>query len=314
VLRDVQVNRYPDPACAELKEDLKLLMGVDPRHQVVLGNGSDEIILMLAQALGGPDRCFMSPEPSFVMYRLIAAMNGLAYEGVPLEATDFSLHASTAIRAIEDRQPAVVFVANPNNPTGNIHDLDTLGQLAEVCPGILVIDEAYAPFTDVTAAELVEEYSNVLIMRTVSKMGLAGLRLGYLFGDEGWIGELEKVRLPYNINVLTQISARFALDNKPVFDRQAEQICSSRSRLYSSLSRVAGLSVWPSEANFILFRVEQGTSGRVFEALKQQNILIKSLDGSHPLLRNCLRVTVGSEEENRRFVAAMADIMAEDAG
>lgn len=305
------LNRYPDPAATTLKQIMRQALDIPDDKGLILGNGSDEIILMLAQALGGKGRCFLSVEPTFVMYRMIAAMNGLAYEGVSLQAQDFSLNLDLTIKAIQDKQPAVVFIANPNNPTGNIHDLDTLREIARVCPGLLVIDEAYAPFTDISATSLVDEFNHVLVMRTLSKMGLAGLRLGYLFGNREWIDELEKVRLPYNINTLSQISAAFALKNKIVFDEQARLICLSRQRLLDDLNQLEGLTAWPSEANFILFRVEQGGAGKVFAALKQKHILIKSLDGGHPLLKACLRVTVGSEPENATFIQSMVEIMAE---
>lgn len=313
-VQEAELNRYPDSGAGRLKQTIRLFLDLPKSTGLILGNGSDEIIQMLALAFGGQDSCFMSVEPTFVMYRIIAEMSGLAYECVNLKDKDFSLDLSATVQAIKEIQPAVVFIATPNNPTGNIHDLDDLRQLAQACPGVMVIDEAYAPFTDMTAEALLDEFSHVLIMRTVSKMGLAGLRLGYLMGDAGWIDEIEKVRLPYNINVLTQCTAVFALENKAVFDDQAELIRFARADLYASLSELPDLTVWPSEANFILFRTDAAESLKVFEALKQKGILIKSLDAGHDLLQNCLRVTVGTDEENRCFIAALKEILAEGVG
>jgi len=309
VMQSAALNRYPDPGAEALKLALRQSSDIPADAQLILGNGSDEIIQMLALALGGAAGGFLSPEPGFVMYRLIAAMNGLPYTGVALNSEDFSLDLPATVQAIHDQQPAVVFIANPNNPTGNIHSLQQLREIAAVCPGLLVIDEAYAPFTDMSAAALVSEYDHVLVMRTVSKMGLAGLRLGYLFGNPAWLEQLEKVRLPYNINVLTQLSASFALEHHSVFDQQAGLIRQSRTALYQQLSAMSELTVWPSEANFILFRAQSCAATAVFTALKDEGILIKLLDGAHPLLEDCLRVTVGTQEENQRFVEALTSIL-----
>jgi histidinol-phosphate aminotransferase len=247
----------------------------------------------------------MSVEPAFVMYRMIALMNGLQYISVDLRAEDFSIDMPATLSMIEAKQPAVVFVANPNNPTGNVHTLDELREIASVTPGVLVIDEAYAPFTDVTALPLLKEYSHVLIMRTVSKMGMAGLRLGYLLGDRKWIDELDKVRLPYNINVLSQHAAEFALSHHELFDQQAEYIRADRQLMTDSLKAMPLIKIWPSEANFLLFRVPAGMGSNVHASLKQQGVLIKSLSGGHLNLQDCLRVTVGTHEENQRFLSAL---------
>jgi len=235
-LRSVDINRYPDPTANELKKTMYHHLALPDQAGLILGNGSDEIIQMLALAFGGEGRAFMSLEPAFVMYRMIAQMNGLQYINIDLRAEDFSIDMPNTLAMIEAQQPAVVFVANPNNPTGNIHTLDELREIARVAPGILVIDEAYVPFTETTALPLLQEFSHVLIMRTISKMGMAGLRLGYLLGDEKWVGELDKVRLPYNINVLSQHAARFALQHHELFDQQAEQIRLDRQLMFESLA------------------------------------------------------------------------------
>ncbi|TNF92897.1 MAG: histidinol-phosphate transaminase, partial [Gammaproteobacteria bacterium] len=305
LLAQVEINRYPDPAANELKVELRRAFALPDTSGLMLGNGSDELIQILVQALGGHERTILAPEPSFVMYRLIAAMNGMRYVGVNLQDKNFALDLPSLLRAIDKHQPALVFIANPNNPTGNIHSLHQLRELADHCPGLLIIDEAYAPFTDITALSLVDEFAHVMVMRTVSKMGLAGLRLGYMIGNTQWIEQLEKVRLPYNINALTQVSAKFALKHKSVLDEQARQICRDREMLLQSLSDFTGVTAFSSQANFILFRVIEGSGVSVFETLKSEGVLIKNLHGTHPALSNCLRVTVGTPEENQAFTKAL---------
>ena len=307
-LKSIAINRYPDPAATQLKQRMRERLAL-PVGGLLLGNGSDELIQMLAVAFGGEGRTFMSVAPSFVMYRLIAMMNGIAYHEAALKPTDFSLDMKKTIAAIHAHQPSVVFIANPNNPTGNLHPLAALRELAAVCPGLLVIDEAYAPFTDVTAMPLLAEFGNVLIMRTLSKMGLAGLRLGYLCGNSDCIDPLDKVRLPYNINVLTQAAVQFALDNKAIFDTQATRIRHDRQLLTQRLAAITAVTPWPSDANFILFRVAGHDATEVYQSLKDRAILIKNLNATHPALHQCLRVTVGTAEENTAFITALADIL-----
>jgi len=308
VLRDVQVNRYPDPASAELKEDLKLLMGVDPACGVLLGNGSDEIIQIMAMALAQPGRTILAPEPSFVMYRMIATFCGMEYRGVPL-AADFELDLDATLQAIAETQPALVFLAQPNNPTGNLFDLDAVRQVCAATPGLVVIDEAYMAFTDRHHLGLMAEFENVVIMRTLSKMGLAGLRLGMLFGATQWLDEFEKVRLPYNINVLTEASAKFALNHFDVMKAQTMELRANRTELQAALQNLPFDHIWPSQANFILARTAAGQARTVFERLKEAGVLIKCLDGAHPQLRDCLRFTVGTADENRLLLQALHGAM-----
>ena len=305
--RTLDVNRYPHPQAPALKEQLRVAMGVPEGAELLLGNGSDEIIQMIALALAGPERTVLTVEPGFVMYRMIAVFAGMRYCGVPLRAADFALDLPALREAIERYRPAVVFIAQPNNPTGNRFDEAALVEVIEAAPGLVVIDEAYAPFTDASLLPRLGEWPNLLVMRTVSKMGLAGLRLGYLAGPAEWLNELDKVRLPYNINVLTQRAAELALRHKPVLDAQTGAIRAERGRLQAVLAAIDGVTPFPSEANFILLRVPHGRARVVFEGLRARGILIKSLDGAHPLLADCLRVTVGTPEENVAFVAALRE-------
>jgi histidinol-phosphate aminotransferase len=311
LIRDTDVNRYPDPQAQELTARLRDCMQIPGNAGILLGNGSDEIIQMLALALGGQGRTVLSVEPSFVMYRMIAAFSGLEYVGVPLTTDDFALDESAMLAAIEEYEPALLFLAYPNNPTGNLFDLAAIERIIRAAPGLVVIDEAYAPFTDATFLPRLGEFDNMVVMRTVSKMGLAGLRLGLLAGPQAWIEQIDKTRLPYNINVLTQLSADFALRHKAVFDAQTESIRSMRGELMAAFDAMPGITPSPSEANFILLKTPAGIATRLFEALKAQGVLIKNLDGGHPMLTDWLHVTVGTAEENRTMLAAFGKALDE---
>jgi histidinol-phosphate aminotransferase len=310
VLRDVSLNRYPDPSPAGLKASMAEAMGVpldkESGMDVLLGNGSDELIQMIALTLAQPGRVVLAPEPSFVMYKMIATFTGMDYVGVPL-ASDFGLDVDAMLAAIEQHQPAVVFLAYPNNPTGNLFDRDAVKAVIEASPGLVVVDEAYHAFAgDSFMGELGTgngKYDNLVVMRTVSKMGLAGLRLGLLAGPTEWLNEFDKTRLPYNINVLTQVSAEFALTHREVLDGQTQQICVDRELLAAELSALDGVTSFPSRANFILFRVNDARA--VFDSLKAQGVLIKNMGAVEGPLVNCLRVTVGTADENTAFLEAL---------
>lgn len=303
-LRAVSLNRYPDPGARVLKERLRDCMGVPADQEILLGNGSDELIQMIALAVARPGRVVLAPEPSFVMYRLIATLAGMEYAGVPLDA-DFQLDMAAMRAAIETRQPAVIFLAYPNNPTGNLFQAGDVETILEAAPGLVVVDEAYAPFTDSSFLDRLGRHDNLLVLRTVSKMGLAGLRLGLLIGGADWLGEIDKTRLPYNINVLTQASGEFALRHVEVLEEQARRIRADRTALLTALAELPGLEVFPSDANFILFRVPAGRGQELFDAIRQQGVLIKNLSGAGGVLADCLRVTVGKPEENEAFLRAL---------
>ncbi len=309
LIASTDVNRYPDPGASQLKQRLHAAMNIPADMSLILGNGSDEIIQMIAMALAGPGRTVLSVEPGFVMYRMIAVFCGMQYVGVPLKPEDFSLDMDALLQAIEEHQPAVIFLAYPNNPTGNLFDKQQLLEIIEAAPGLVVIDEAYAPFTDESFIPLLGRYPNLLVMRTVSKMGLAGLRLGLLAGPSAWLDEFDKVRLPYNINVLTQKSADFALRHQQVFDRQTTDIRLQRKHMAGVLSAMAGVQVYVSDANFILIRLMPGTAESVFSGLKSRGILVKMLSGSQPVLQDCLRITVGTEAENSLFLKTLAELI-----
>lgn len=307
-LRNVHLNRYPDPNGGQVKQRLRDVMQIPASQDIVLGNGSDELIQLLALAVSAPGKTLLTIEPGFAMYRQIAQVTELSYQAVALTA-DFELDMPELLAQIDQQQPALIFLAQPNNPTGNLFGEDKIRQVIEAAPGLVVIDEAYTPFTDADYLPLLEDYNNVLVMRTLSKAGLAGLRLGLLVGHPRWIAELEKIRLPYNIGVLTQASAEFALQHYDVLRQQTTLIRQERANLYSGLSAIDELTVWKSEANFILFRTRPGKARAVFDALREHRILIRCLDGAHPLLADCLRVTVGSAAENAAFLAELKNVL-----
>ena len=319
LLSKVELNRYPDPSADRLKHVLREAMLIPSGMDIMLGNGSDELIQIIAMAVSGnapvkesdvedsgnkKKRCIMAPEPSFVMYKMIAAYTDMDYVGVPLNQ-DFGLDCQSMLAAIEQHQPAVLFLAYPNNPTGNLFNEDDIDNIIEACDGIVVIDEAYHAFADSTYMDKLSRYHNLFVMRTVSKMGLAGLRLGLLAGHPEWLDEFEKVRLPYNINSLTQMSVEFAMQHQDVLNAQTEQICIDRGALLQQLDEIIGITPFPSKANFILFRVPVGRADEIFDALKEGGVLIKKLHGSSEPLQDCLRVTVGSPDENAAFIAGL---------
>ena len=296
------LNRYPDPTARALKVRLRQAMQIPDAMEILLGNGSDELIQMLALAVNKPGAVLLGVEPSFVMFRMIATFVGLRYVGVPLTA-DFGLDLSALQEAIRAHRPALTFLAYPNNPTGNLFDAASVERVVEVSPGLVVVDEAYHAFAGRSLLPQLARHPNLLVMRTLSKLGLAGLRLGLLIGRVEWLAELDKLRLPYNINVLTQTVAECVLSRGDLLEKQAAAIRSERARVLGRLAALHGIRPFPSDANFILFRVANANT--VFATLKAHGILIKNVSGSHPMLAECLRVTVGTPEENERFLEAL---------
>ncbi len=303
-VKAAQINRYPDPSAAKLTAILRDYMGVPEGNSIILGNGSDEIIQIMAMAVAAPDRMIMAPEPGFVMYKMIATFAGMNYLGVPLQ-DDFSLDMPAMLRAIKEHQPAIIFLAYPNNPTGNLFAEEDIVEIVKAAEGLVVIDEAYHPFACTSFMSRLGEFDNLLVMRTVSKMGLAGLRLGLLAGSPKWLNEFDKVRLPYNINILTQVTAEFALQHAEVFEQQAALIREQREWLLLQLAEIEQFEVFPSRANFILLRVKQGDAQAIFESLMQQGVLIKNLHPAGGALSQCLRLTVGTPQENQAMLEAL---------
>jgi histidinol-phosphate aminotransferase len=310
-LSNLEVNRYPDPSCAELKDRIAELLKIEvlskesgQELQILLGNGSDEIIQILAMALATEDRGVLSVEPSFVMYRMISTFVGVPYHGVELNDR-FELDIASLLAAIAAHKPALIFLAVPNNPTGNLFDLADIEAVVQAATGLVVLDEAYMAFTDSDLLSFAAKYPNVVVMRTFSKVGLAGLRLGFLVGSKYWVEQLEKLRLPYNINVLTQASTALAIEHYDTLAEQSMALRAARSNLIAELEQIANITVFPSEANFVLVRCAENDARAVFESMKGLGVLIKCLDGGHPLLKGCLRLTVGSPAENATMLSAL---------
>lgn len=307
-LKACPINRYPDPEAKTLAIALRRANGIPEQAALLLGNGSDEIIQILMMALN-PNATVMAPEPGFVMYKQVAQSLGLHYQGVPLLADSFELDMPAMRTAIHETQPALIFIAYPNNPTGNLFDAEAIKELLAIAPGLVVVDEAYAPFADASFIGELGHYPNLLVMRTVSKLGLAGLRLGFLAGDAQIVEQLHKVRLPYNINCLTQLTVGFALDHGAFLLEQTQTLRDQRALVFQALQAMKDVYAYPSAANFILFRTLDRAANEIFASLKSQGVLIKNLSPQGGLLNNCLRVTIGKPEENQAFLSALSSAL-----
>lgn len=301
----VAVNRYPGEGPARLREALARHAGLPAGCALTLGNGSDELIDMLSVACMKPDATVLAPLPGFVMYEMSAKLRGLRFVGVPL-AADFELDEDAMLAAIERHRPALTYIGYPNNPTANLFDEAIVDRIVEAVgrqQGFVVIDEAYQPFASRSWMPRLAAHPHVLVMRTLSKFGLAGVRLGYLCGHAALIDEIDKVRPPYNVGALNAEAALFALEHADEYARQAAVLRSERSRLLQALAAMPGVQPYPSEANMILVRVPD--SRQAFDGLKARGVLVKHIAGLHPLLANCLRLTVGTPDENRQMLEAL---------
>jgi histidinol-phosphate aminotransferase len=297
-----EVNRYPDPSAPGLKAALRETMGIPAACEVLLGNGSDEIIAIATLALARPGAVVLAVEPSFVMYRMNAGFAHCRYESVSLRA-DFTLDVEAVLARIAETAPALVWLAYPNNPTGNLYPDADIERIIRAAPGLVVVDEAYNIFAGRSFMGRVVDFPNLMVMRTVSKIGLAGVRLGYAAAHPDWIRELDKVRPPYNVSVLAQAAGEVLLRHTAVFDDQAARIRAERAELADHLAGIRGITVFPSEANFLLVRVPD--AAHTHAVLKSHRILVRNLHGAHPLLANCLRLTVGTPGENQLMLAAL---------
>jgi histidinol-phosphate aminotransferase len=301
-LGEVAINRYPGERLGDLRRALAAHAGMPDGYDIVLGNGSDELISLLAMACDIPGAAIVAPLPGFVMYGMSAQLQGLRFVGVPLTA-DFELDEPAMLAAVAEHRPALTYIAYPNNPTANLWDDAVIERIIEATPGLVIIDEAYQPFSSRTWAGRMARHDNVLLMRTMSKFGLAGVRIGYMIGPGELVAQVDKVRPPYNISVLNCECALFALAHQEVFASQAHAVRSERERLQAFLRSLPGVKTWPSEANMILVRVPD--ADRTFEGMKARRVLVKNVSKMHPLLGNCLRLTVGTPDENRLMMEAL---------
>ena len=300
----VAINRYPvgkPELCARLARHFDVPAGCS----VMLGNGSDELIDLLSVACNVPGATVLAPLPGFVLYELSARLRGLRFVGVPLTAR-FELDEAAMLEAIARERPALTYIAYPNNPTGNLYDERSVEAIVDAVgaqDGLVVFDEAYQPFSSRTWMQRMAAHPHVLVMRTLSKFGLAGVRLGYMAGAAELIEQIDKVSPPYNVSALNAEAALFALEHADVFAAQAATLRAERERLSAALAALPGVTPFPSEANMILVRVPD--SKRAFEGMKARRVLVKHIAGLHPLLANCLRLTVGTPDENTLMIDAL---------
>jgi histidinol-phosphate aminotransferase len=302
------LNRYPDGRVNELRKALADHAGMPAGFDIMLGNGSDELISLLAMACDVPGASILAPLPGFVMYGMSAQLQGLKFTGVPL-TPDFELDEAAMLAAIAEHQPSIIYIAYPNNPTANLWDDAVIAKIIAAAPGLVVMDEAYQPFAGKSYITRIANdpgpHAHVLLMRTMSKFGLAGVRLGYMMGPKALIAEIDKVRPPYNISVLNYECALFALEHAGVFAAQAEDIRAQRTVLVQALQALPGVKTWKSDANMVLVRVPD--AAKTFEGMRSRGVLVKNVSKMHPLLANCLRLTVGTADENRQMLAALKE-------
>ena len=305
-LAHVDLNRYPEPTGRAVRELLARRMQVPQGMELLLGNGSDDLIQMITFALARPGAVMMYSAPTFVMYAMNATLSGMKAVPVPLRE-DFTFDCGAFLEQVKVHRPALIYIAYPNNPTGVLYPEEDVLAVLRAAEGLVVLDEAYHVFARKSFMPRLAQFPNLVVLRTVSKLGLAGIRLGYLAGRPQWIAQFNKVRQVYNVNVLTQAAALFALERLDVLEAQAERIRAERAALGPALAALPGVTVYPSEANFFLLRVPD--AGRAYEALRRQAVLVRNLHGAHPLLANCLRITVGTPEENRILLTALREAL-----
>jgi len=309
-LAAVALNRYP-PSYDGLRHKVAARLGVPAGYEVLLGNGSDELISILAATCAHQERraVMMAPIPAFVMFQRAAQVAGMDFVGVALNA-DFSLDLPAMLAAIAQHRPALLFLAYPNNPTGNLFDADHVAQILRAMgdTGLVVLDEAYEPFAQQSFMGRLPEFDNLIVMRTLSKLGLAGIRLGYMSAAPALLEQFEKVRPPYNVNVMTQAAAEFALDHLDTLNEQAALLREQRTVLSAALAALPNVTVFPSAANFITIRVADADTTHT--NLLARKFLVKNLSKMHSVLTNCLRITVSTPEENAAFLDALKASMA----
>ena len=303
------LNRYPDPYALAIRSPLRRWMQIPESLDLLFGNGSDEIIALLVSNFIGSDRSVCAPDPSFVMFEVLAKQYSVPFKALPLDES-FDIDLDAWIECFDESPPAIIFIPQPNNPTGNLFSKDRLKQVIECTTALVVIDEAYTAFTDSDCLEWANLYPNVLVMRTLSKVGLAGSRFGVLIGHSDWIQQFDKIRLPYNINALSQNAVQFALEHVAILEEQSRKIREERSRLIAELSNI-GYDVWPSETNFVVVKCDSGQARVLFDDLKLHGILVKCLDGSHPRLIDTLRITVGAPIESNALINRLVQLASE---
>jgi len=295
-----KLNRYPDSEAKELKEILAKNLGVNSEN-ILLGNGSDELIYYLITTFGGP---VLYPTPTFSMYGIISQALGRKKIEIPLD-DEFDLDTEKILSAIKKNKPKLIFLSSPNNPTGNCFSSERILKIIAASKGIVVIDEAYQPFSSEKGfLPLLNDYKNFVIFRTLSKIGFAGLRVGFMIAGGEIISEINKVRLPFNLNSISQAIAASLLKKNSVIKSHIGLITSERERLFNELWQIKGISPYPSEANFILFKI--ANSDKIYSKLLKKGVLVRNMRG---VVNGCLRVTIGTKQENNIFIKALKEVM-----
>ena len=303
-IRGIDLNRYPVAGAPELREKFAGYFGVK-KNMIMPGNGSDELIQILCMTMKGRIKGVLVPVPTFSMYKIIAINTGNKVVEVPLDKK-FDLDVEAITGRIKSNFPALIFLSCPNSPTGNLFSRGKIEAIIKKTPGIVVIDEAYARFSGQSQISLLKKYDNLIFINTLSKLGMASIRVGFLIGNPDIIAQLDKVRLPYNINSLSQIAAGFFLDYEKEFSKQIKEIIQRREELYRGLSQIKWIKTYPSRANFIFFSCAFD-SNRIYNRLAREGIVVKNLN-ILPLMPNCMRVTVGSKKENEALLKALKNI------
>ena len=305
---DIAYNRYPDRSARALRGELAQLHDVSP-EQVFAANGSNEVLQSICLAYGGAGRKVAMFEPTYALHSHIAHLTGTdVVQGQ--RRPDFTLDVGAALALIEKERPSIVFLCSPNNPTGLTEDARTVSSIvAALSPGLTVVDEAYGQFASWSALELVRADVPLVVVRTYSKTwSMAALRLGYLIGPPEVVKVLERVALPYHLDALKQAAGRLALRYSAQMEQRVTSIIAERERLVAELSKME-VKVWPSQANFVLWRPLRRDGHDVWEGLVRRSVLVRDTS-SWPRLRGCLRTTVGTREENDRFLSALGDVLA----
>ncbi len=305
VFKTTELNRYPDPDCRPLKQTLAKRLGVAP-ESLAIGNGSDELIQILLQIFCDSGETVGFPDPTFSMYAIIAQGMGLKPQAHPLD-DQWDFKAAPFLETLKKSQARIAFISYPNNPTGNCFSAPEVQKVIENFPGIVVVDEADHDFARKSFLSELPMHNTLIVLRSLSKIGLAALRVGYAVADPLIIEQIDKIRLPYNSNTLSQSLTDRLLNHFAPVQKQIDALLTERERMIRKLSEFKSLTVFPSDANFILFRVEQDAEA-IFKRLMENGILIRNLS-SHPRLKNCLRVTIGTPDENRSFLDQLANII-----
>jgi len=300
ILKSIKTNRYPDPEAKTLKKIISKNLWLNPKN-ILFGNGSDELIYYLITVFGGP---VLYPVPTFSMYGIIAQALGEKRIEVPLD-NDFDLDIEKILSTIKKSKPKLIFLSSPNNPTGNCFSSDRILKIIGASKSIVIVDEAYQPFSSEKGfLPMLSDYKNLIILRTLSKIGFAGLRVGFMIAGREIINEVNKVRLPFNLNSISQAVAATLIKNTNTIKLHIGLITSERERLLNELWKIQGIKPYPSEANFILFKVKN--SDKIYYRFLKKGVLVRNMKG---VVNGCLRATVGTKKENNIFIKALKEVM-----